>query len=186
MRLSFILCAIWPQCVSCCMIVLGLPVWLLSILRAPWENGQPDNITHFCMGEQTQVGCSLNVLKEWMIKFNSICKLCLKWKVQDGCLLFQGGGSSRSFPDPVFSNFLFFLFLYENQRFSFSKAVSPTRFHIMTYLALDNVCCITHHIYNTLLYNTHCKWTEVTLGESDFPTLYGVTPGPRASVSLHS
>ena len=74
-----------------------------------------------------------------------ICKLFLKWRVQDGYLLVRVDGSSRSFPEPVFSNSLVFLFLYQYERFSFSKAVPPNLFHIMTHLEHDNVCCTTQH-----------------------------------------
>ena len=54
-------CVLVAQCIHCCMVVFALSGWLLSTAGAPRKKGPPDNNTHFCMAEKTQIECSLSM-----------------------------------------------------------------------------------------------------------------------------
>lgn len=81
----------------------------------------------------------------------------------------------RSFPGLVFSNFVVFLLLYQNQRLSFSKIGPPAVVYIVT-----NLDCTALPVGGGCLLQRH-----LTLGRLASRTL-PITPEPRSPVSLHS
>ena len=143
-------CVLVAQCIHCCMVVFGLSVWLLSTAGAPWKKGPPDNNTHFCTAEKTQIECSLSMFGRDV--WYSLIMYADCFRMEHSGWMFTVSGRwmlpvVSSTGTLKLSGLCTPLSVWE---ILIPKAVLPNLFHIMNHSEHNNVCCRT----------LQCKWME--------------------------